>query len=99
MTGTGRALKIISENDVYSPRKFAELFWPNHEGWKRHGRIGHGTTHGVGMMLAGGGFLGKLQRQGFIKVWLEHDYGGRHYSRSYYLTDKGRERLKQELSE
>ena len=93
MSGTGRALKIISENAVGSHRRFEELFWPGHEGWKRHGKIGHGTSHGVGMMLAGGGFLGKLSQQGLITVRFESGTN----SRSYHLTEKGRERLIQEF--
>lgn len=96
MTRTAIALKVINENDVYSPRRFAELFWPNHEGWHRHGRIGRGTTHGVGMMLAGGAFLGKLQKQGLVKMRLESRFS-QYDACSYHLTDEGKTRLRQEL--
>ncbi len=79
------ALQIIRDNNIRSPREFAEKMWPNSEGWQRVHKVGHGASRGAAMALAGGGFLGKLRAQGLIR-------GGYNYER-IILTDKGKERL------
>ena len=87
MTGITRALLIIRDNDVRSPRDFARLMWPDSEGWKRVHKVGRGSSRGAAMSLAGGGFLGKLYQKGLIL------HG---FPRSrIILSDKGAEKLRQ----
>ena len=91
MTGTGKALKILAENEVKMARQFARLMWPNSPCWEKVYNIGaYGATKGVGMWLVGGSFLGKLRDQGLIR---QSVYDGR-----FVLTDKGEERLSGEIS-
>ena len=87
MNKTVIALKIIRDNEIYMPKEFARLMWPNSEGWKRVQNMGHGAHAGAGMYLAGGSFLGKLRKEELI-------WGGFGRDR-IVLTDKGREVLKQ----
>lgn len=90
MTGTGRALKILKENEVKTARQFARLMWPDSLCWQKMYNIGaHGATRGMGMWLAGGSFLGKLHHAGLISAF---------YGERVWLTPEGEERLKQELS-
>jgi hypothetical protein len=85
MKATDRALHLINDNQIESPTEFARLMWPNSDGWRRVGNVGHGAHAGAGMQLAGGSFLGRLRAKGLI-------VGG--YTRDRItLTDKGRERL------
>jgi len=78
------ALLIIRDNDIRTPRQFAEKIWPNSEGWHRVHRVGNGVSRGAAMALAGGGFLGRLRAQGLIRGF---------YPERIVLTDKGKERL------
>jgi len=89
MTGITRALLIIRDNDVRSPRDFARLMWPDSEGWKRVHKVGRGSSRGAAMSLAGGGFLGKLHQKGLILNNLPRE--------RIILSDKGDEKLRQEL--
>lgn len=92
MKATIRALQIIRDNEnIHRPTDFARAMWPDSEGWKRVGKIGHGSHRGVGMILAGGGFLGKLVTQGLIIASLNVEY--RRYDHNYYLTSEGRKLL------
>lgn len=85
MTGIAKALQVIRENDVQSPKDFAVLMWPNSEGWQRIHKVGNGVHRGAMMAMTGGAFLGKLRQQGLI------------YNTRISLTDKGLERLRQEM--
>lgn len=67
MKPTHRALLLINNHpDIAGPRDFGRLMWPDHPGWKRLGKSGHGVAHGVGLRLAAGGFLGRLAKRGFV---------------------------------
>lgn len=79
-----RALAILEEYGPLMPGRFAERMWPDAEGWQRLGKCGNkGSTRGVGMRLAGGGFLGKLWKLGLVHpVW-------RFDCREYRLSDGG----------
>ena len=78
------ALRIIHNHDIRRPKQFGLLFWPAHPGWQRLGRCGkNGVTKGVGMRLAAGAFLGRLQRQGFVTL----------VGDQYRLTERGIEIL------
>jgi hypothetical protein len=79
------ALQIIRDNDITSPREFAEKMWPNSEGWQHMHKIGRGASSGAAMAFAGGGFLGKLRAQGLIQGGCNRE--------GITLTDKGKERL------
>jgi hypothetical protein len=81
------ALLLIKHNEIDRPGEFARLLWPDSEGWQRRSKVGHGTTIGGGMRLAGGGFIGKLRQRGLIA-------GGIGYH--YFLTEKGRRLLRRE---
>ena len=76
---TLRALSIIHDHEITSPRQFALFMWPDASGWRRHGKCGHGITRGTGMNLAGGAYLGKLTKWGLVSR-----LGG-----LYQLTEKG----------
>ncbi len=63
-----RALQILDTGPV-SAYVFAERMWPDAPGWKRKNRRG---VYGSGMWRAGGAFLGKLRKKGWIlDVWNE----------------------------
>jgi len=67
MKSTEKALRIIRDNEVCSPRRFAELMWPDSPGWKQHHKCGNYSSVAGGMMpMVGGAFLGKLRKQGLI---------------------------------
>lgn len=91
MTGTIKALLIIRDNNIRSPREFARFMWPTSEGWHRMHKIGRGVHQGAMMAFAGGGFLGKLRQKGLIFGYGDFDGGIK-------LSDKGREMLKQEIA-
>ncbi|GAH27720.1 unnamed protein product, partial [marine sediment metagenome] len=76
--GFNKALEIIRDNRIHSPRQFAELMWPDSDGWKRVHKCGHGSSRGAMMAVAGGGLLGKLRAKGFIRAPWYDDYN------SYY---------------
>ncbi len=64
---TARALLLIRNHGIDSPRQFARFMWPDSDGWKRRSRAGpKGVSRGGGMNLAAGGYLGKLERRKLI---------------------------------
>ena len=84
-----RALEIIRDNQIHSPKQFALLMWPDSDGWKRIHKCGHGASFGAMMPMVGGGLLGKLRTRGWIRgPWLDD------YDSYYWLTDEGRQYLK-----
>lgn len=63
-----KALNILKDHGPLSPRQFARLMWPDSPGWCRVSKCGpYGSTRGGGMNLAGGGYLGKLHRKGWVE--------------------------------
>lgn len=60
------ALRIIANKSPITATEFAELMWPDSEGWNRVKNCGNGATRGRGMVLAGGSYLAKLKKQGLI---------------------------------
>jgi len=65
---TARALLLIRNHKIDSPRQFARFMWPDSDGWKRHSKAGpNGVSRGGGMNLAAGGYLGKLERRRLIR--------------------------------
>ncbi len=63
-----RALEIIKEHGPVTPHQFALLMWPDSAGWHRITKCGpKEATHGGGMSLAGGGYLGKLRKKGLVE--------------------------------
>jgi len=59
--------------------------WPESDGWMHHSKCGpYGSCTGGGMNLAGGGYLGKLGRRGWVirRYLFGSDTG-------YELTDAG----------
>lgn len=84
---TARALQLIRDHKIDSPSQFALLMWPDNPNWKKSGRAGpNGSAKGIGMRLAGGAYLGKLNRRGLIK----HSISLR---LPYRLTDEGKSLL------
>ena len=84
-----KALEIIRDNEIHSPRQFAKLMWADSDGWKRIHKCGNGASFGAMMPMAGGGLLGKLRARGLIRTpWIDdwNDY--------YRLTEEGRQCLK-----
>lgn len=81
---TVKALAIIRDVCVESPRQFARLMWPDSEAWSHSQRVGrnlNGSQRGAGMSKCGGSFLGKLRKAGLV-AQLDH---------RYILTQKGKE--------
>ena len=68
---TVKALLIIRDNPGIRPRKFAELMWAGSESWLKVGRVGHGASKGVGLVLKGGGYLGKLRQERLVNAFNE----------------------------
>lgn len=80
-----KALHIIDTIEVTHAGQFAYLMWPDSPAWKSHGRCGRGVAAGVGIKLAGGAYLGKLQKRGLIISGVQ----------CWRLTEDGRSRLQQ----
>ena len=60
-----RATMILQAHpDGLTARQFASLMWTVNPAWYRMSKIGRGATRGVGMWRAGGGYLGRLVKQG-----------------------------------
>ncbi len=53
-----RALRIIYTSAIESPAQFAHLMWPDAEAWQRPAKCG--------MRMAGGAYLGKLRKAGYV---------------------------------
>ena len=80
-----RALEILRDHGRMRPGEFALVMWPDAEGWKRSGKCGNnGSTKGVGMRLAGGAYLGKLQKKGLARYWKD----------GHEITQSGRDALR-----
>lgn len=82
-----KALRILKRRPL-RPREFAEKMWPDAQAWQRTSNVGRGATKGVGIIRAGGGYLGKLEKQGLAQ-WVHRSQ----YDNSYVITDKGRKLL------
>lgn len=73
---TIKALTIFLKHPGIRPRDFAELMWVGSDSWEKIGRIGRGVTRGVGLMLKGGGYIGKLKQENLVNNFNElSDYG------------------------
>jgi len=80
---TIKALQIIRDFNITHARQFASLMWPDSDGWTTHTRCGNnGVSHGGGMNLAGGAYIGKLRQRGLV-----FGAGG---GRRICLTEEGR---------
>jgi len=87
-----KALEIIDKYGSITPKYFARHMWPDSEGWSHHVKCGNGSHRGGGMYMAAGGYLGKLNKEGWIRMQYTSLAGT--YSRDgYILTSKGREVL------
>ena len=91
-----KALEIISQHgdNIRCPTDFGHFMWPDAEGWRKVGKCGYGSTYGVGMRLASGGYLGRLRKAGLID-WRYCEHEGR----QFFLTDEGRKALDSKESE
>ena len=86
------ALRILRDYGPLRPTDFARHLWgDDHPGWNRRGKAGpHGATHGVGLKLAAGGYVGKLYQKG----WVEPVVGT--VEVQYKLSREGRRVLKEQ---
>ena len=97
-----KALEIVQEFGPIRPREFARKMWPDSRGWRRSARCGpNGSHRGGGMYLAGGGYLGKLCRKGWIRDEYEQVYSLRRkkfelWRKGYTLTSEGRKALEED---
>lgn len=82
-----KALRILKEYDEpIRPREFARRMWPDSECWTHWTKCGNkGVSRGGGMSLAGGGYLGKLMKRGWVYSHYSQIYG-----LSYALSIAGR---------
>jgi hypothetical protein len=83
---TAKALRLIKDQNIISAKQFAGFMWPDSDGWTTHTNCGHGVTHGGGMNLAGGAYLGRLKKRGLVT-----GYGN--LKSRYYLTPQGEKEL------
>jgi len=90
MTPTQKALRIIAGHSHFSATQFAGLMWPDHPGWRRISKQGHGACSGKGMWFAAGCLLGKMEKRGLIVRGFV-----RYSVRKTTLTEKGRQLLAQ----
>lgn len=84
-----KSLEILAKQGGVRPKQFAKLYFPaDHPGWKRHTTCGpKGVTRGGGLVMWGGGMLGKLRKLGFARLAHEpNDF-------RTFLTTAGREAL------
>lgn len=73
-----------------TPTDFAHLMWPGADGWRRVSKCGpYGSRRGGGMVLGGGGYLGKLVKRGLAR----RVFGCRGSYR-FEITDLGRNALR-----
>jgi hypothetical protein len=87
-----KALCILREHGKIRPREFAQAMWPNSPGWRRVSKCGpYGVTRGGGMCIAGGCYLGKLNRKG----WTKCEWNGSRHS----LSDAGKDVLEEHENE
>ena len=84
-----KALEVIRDEQIHSPKQFARLRWADSDGWNRVHKCGNGASRGAMMPVAGGGLLGRLRAAGLIRAPWHDDYDS-----FYYLTDKGQQYLK-----
>lgn len=64
-----RALAFIAREAITHPAHLAHLLWPGDPGWSRSmkcGRNENGLQKGAGLMMAAGGYLGRLAKAGLI---------------------------------
>jgi len=89
-----RALAIVRDYGPIRPREFAKKMWPDAEAHHHHTKCGpKGVSYGGGMNLAGGGYLGKLAKLGWVQLHMV--YGRRLGSEGYTLTIHGRRALEE----
>lgn len=62
-----RALQVLAGGPI-RPAEFARRLWPNAEGWSRCSKCGRGSHRGGGMVLAAGGYLGRLRKLGLAEA-------------------------------
>lgn len=63
-----RALEIVHRRPGIRPAEFAKEMWPASESWARYSDVGqNGVVSGIGIVRAGGAYLGKLKRQGLVR--------------------------------
>lgn len=78
---TVRALTILRDHSPLGASDFAEHMWPDHPGWSKRSKQGRGTAIGKIMWMMAGGYLGRLNKKGF----LEYLFG----KRSWRLSSLG----------
>lgn len=90
-----RALEILrnAEDQRLLPSQFAERMWPDSPYWKHSYNVGRGATRGIAMYRAGGAYLGRLQKLGYVHWTAWGRVDNEYLYHGYRLTDKGREAL------
>ena len=58
-----KALTLIRDIEIESPKQFARLMWPDSVSWTKYSNSG---GRGTGIRRAGGVFLSRLEKQGFV---------------------------------
>jgi hypothetical protein len=87
-----RALEVLAAfRGGLTAARFAALMWPDAPAWNKSGRCGpYGSSRGLGIRQAGGGFLGKLRKAG-----LSASYYKEGHLRLHVITADGLEALRQ----
>lgn len=79
-----KALNIIKDNQLKTPRQFGEEYFKGQPILNRHSNIGNGATRGVGAWFKAGHILKGLKEDGYIY----YDY---YDNRTIELTKKGKQ--------
>lgn len=88
-----KALIIIRDRKPERATEFAFLMWNDSEKWNNSTKSGkNGGTKGGGMALAGGGYLGRMKKDGWINIRIGK------FGNQYSLTEKAEKALEQENS-
>ena len=84
-----RALEIIRDRseEINFAKQFAKLMWPDSPAWNRPKKCGYGSHRGGGMYSAGGGYLGKLEKMGLVRVGYRE--GLNQFARRWTITEEG----------
>ena len=85
-----RMLMLLNEYPEGLPaREVGELFWPDSPEHRKVYNIGNGAHRGVGMWLAAGSYLHRLEKKGLVeRYWQYRD------QIRWIVSEKGKERIR-----
>ena len=78
-------------------KSFGRIMWEEDKRWSHSHNIGNGATSGIAMWFISGRYLHKLVKMGLLKHGrrLHRRLHGADWDYGYYITSKGKEKLKE----